>query len=152
MGAPQSSFDQKATQDVIDVVEAELVSIVENYMAVTATELLAYFDGPAPSGDETTLEDVLNNRWLLVHELVEISELKKMGLRISAQLLWDHEEEVDLAHMTATEYELQLAHQAGDNNWVSRRLQGVYGWMQDESTVEVLKERCRQLLSRFSEL
>ncbi|MEM2108530.1 MAG: hypothetical protein QXL10_04525, partial [Candidatus Bathyarchaeia archaeon] len=49
---------------------------------VSAQEFVDYMTGEIFSEDTTTLEDVLGNEYLLVHELVEINELKKMGLTI----------------------------------------------------------------------
>ena len=85
----------------IDEVEQQLMGAVSNYSKITAEELIAYFDGPAPSGDTTTLNDILNNRWLLTHEIIELSELKNMGFNISIKFLHSQTLEVDLAHIIA---------------------------------------------------
>ncbi len=41
-------------------------------------ELIDYFEGEAPSGDTITLDNVLQSKWLLIHEIIELNELKKM--------------------------------------------------------------------------
>ena len=56
---------------------------------VLPTELFEYFAGDTPSGDKTTLDDVLSNRWLLLHEIAEIKHLKIKGHQISGKLLWE---------------------------------------------------------------
>jgi len=46
---------------------------------VSTQEFYDYSTGETFSGGTTTLKDVLGNEHLLVHELVEITELKKKG-------------------------------------------------------------------------
>lgn len=38
-----------------------LQPIVVDYQQISADELISYFDGPAPSGDDTTLSDILES-------------------------------------------------------------------------------------------
>jgi len=44
---------------------------------ISSKEFHEYMTGETPAGDTITLEDVLCNEFFMVHEVVEISELKK---------------------------------------------------------------------------
>lgn len=89
----------------------------------TAKELFDYMTGDTFSGDKTTLEDVLGNEYLLVHELVEVNELKKLGRTINKRVIVDSPKAVIYsAHLTAMEAELIYALRKRDYSWVKIRL------------------------------
>ncbi|NIW11222.1 MAG: hypothetical protein GWN33_12220, partial [Gammaproteobacteria bacterium] len=54
---------------------------------VSAKEFYDWMTGEIFSEDITTLRDVLGNEYLMIHELVEISELKKMGRKIDKRVI-----------------------------------------------------------------
>ncbi|MCE7737581.1 MAG: hypothetical protein GPJ54_22010 [Candidatus Heimdallarchaeota archaeon] len=137
-------------QSEINRVEKILCGKVDAYQNVAVEELISYFDGPAPSGDTTTLSDILENQWLFIHELIELSELKKMNLPISHRLFKTHPNEVDVAHITATEYELKFAAEGNDYNWISLRMKDVNSWLEDETMPLNLKIRCEKLIEDYS--
>lgn len=134
----------------IDHIEIILEKEPIDYHHISAGELIEYFTGPAPSGDLTTLSDVLENRWLLIHELVELSELKKLNLEIFSSLLRTHPVEVDYAHIIAMESELKFANQGGNHEWVIRRVRGIKSWLVDDEKMPTdLKTRCHQLIEKY---
>ena len=139
-------------QDQINKIETILITTVVGYQNISAHQLVDYFDGPAPSGDVTTLQDVLDNRWLLIHELIELSELKNMGLKISAELLTTHPNGVDIAHVTATEYELKFAKEGNDLDWVRMRIGGINAWLEDSTMPVDLILKCQDLMQEYSTL
>lgn len=116
---------------------------------IHAYELIAYFDGDAPSGDSITLEMVFQSKWLLIHELVEISELKKQGLLISSELLVTKPLLVFDAHLIATEWEFSLALQESSNDWIKKRLKDVRGWLEDPSLPLYQSAKCQKLLQKY---
>lgn len=117
---------------------------------IKAEELIAYFEGDAPSGDTTTLEQVLQSKWLLVHELVEISELKKQGYTIIFDLLVSKPTVVFQAHLIATDWEFQLARKEADNEWIKKRLNDVKNWSEDPNLKSSSSSKCRELLQKYS--
>ena len=129
------------------------VKDVGNLLGITdigVDDLASYFDTESPYGDTTTLEDVTSSKWLLVHELYEIHELKKMGFEISGKLLYSNPEEVNTAHVAATKVELEMAFADGDTEWVKLRLRDVRNWVEDpDMTAEQLKS-CEFLLERYA--
>jgi len=79
--------------------------------------------GEILSDDVTTLRDVLGNEYLMVHELVEISELKKMGREIDKRVIIDSPKEIRYkAHFFAQEFEMNYAMAKKDYFWVKIRL------------------------------
>ncbi|MHA1127228.1 MAG: hypothetical protein ACTSO7_17890 [Candidatus Heimdallarchaeota archaeon] len=118
---------------------------------IFASELIAYFEGEAPSGDVISLQDILNSSWLLIHELVEINELKKKGLEISSKLLFTHSEVVFETHLIATEWELKLAAKGDDLDHVKNRIKDVKTWLEDPTLSSQLKKKCNDLLLRLKD-
>lgn len=116
---------------------------------VTPDELREYFAGETPTGDTTTLNDVVSNKWLLVHELVELKQLKLKGFEISRRLVWDRFEDVLEAHFVATETELDLALKHNDLDWVLKRIGTVESWLEDPDLAERFRTRCERLLEEY---
>lgn len=82
-----------------------------------------YMTGEIFSDDPTTLDDVLGNEYLMVHETAEISELKKMGRQIDKRVIVGSPKTVIYdAHFTAMELELDYALFKKDYFWVKIRL------------------------------
>ena len=90
---------------------------------VSAREFYDYMTAEIFSDDPTTLQDVLNNEYILIHELVEISELKKQGRRIDTRVIMETPKiPFYTAHLNAMETELQYALHKRDTYWAKIRL------------------------------
>lgn len=90
---------------------------------VSSQEFYDYMTGEIFSEDTTTLDDVLGNEYLMVHELVEISELKKMGRIINKKVIVESPKMVIYeAHLQARETELTYALYKKDYFWIKVRL------------------------------
>jgi hypothetical protein len=75
------------------------------------------------SDDPTTLQDVLNNEYIMIHELVEISELKKTGRKIDKRAIMETPKiPLYTAHFNAMETELKYALHKRDTYWAKIRL------------------------------
>ena len=116
---------------------------------VNAEELLEYFSGDTPTGDKTTIDDVISNPWLLLHELAELKHLKLRGFVISRKLVWDNYLDVLEAHIAATGVELKMATKHGDREWVSMRVQLIPTWLEDPEISETLRNALQNLLDSF---
>jgi hypothetical protein len=90
---------------------------------VSAREFHDYMTGEIFSDDPTTLKDVLGNEFLIVHELSEMSELKRMGRAIDKRVIVDSPKTVIYeAHFKAMELELEYAMFKKDYYWAKFRL------------------------------
>jgi len=90
---------------------------------ISAQELYDWVTGDIFSEDIATLRDVLGNEFLMIHELVEISELKKMDIKINKRVIMDSPKEViRKAHFLAQEFEMNYALKKKDYSFVKLRL------------------------------
>jgi hypothetical protein len=115
---------------------------------ITAEELMEYFSGPTPYGDTTTLASVIENPWLMLHELAELSVLKSMGHVISRHLVWQNTHDVLKAHASATELEITLAIEHRDIDWINQRVKTIRSWLDDPGLASDLKSRYKRLVER----
>lgn len=113
-------------------------------------ELIEYFSGKTPSDDMTTLEDVLSHRWLLLHELAELKNLKHKGYRISRTLVWEHYEDVLDAHIIATTLELRMALEYNDVDWVKARVRLIPSWLEDPNVSQNFRKACETLTKEYT--
>ncbi|MGB9718100.1 MAG: hypothetical protein ACPL4E_06620 [Thermoproteota archaeon] len=125
-----------------------------SYLAeeVSTQEFYDYLTGETFSGDTTTFKDVLGNEYLLVHELAEITELKKKGLTINKRVIVDSPKNMIYdAHLTAMEAELNYALHEKDYFWIKARLKQ-YGESildTDPSLPREMRARAERLLEKF---
>ena len=129
----------------------QLYYVAEN---VRAEEFYDYMTGEMFSDDITTLRDVLDNEFLMVHELVEISELKKMGRTINKRTIMESPKTMIYeAHFTGMEYELNYALLKRNYSWVEKRLKDHHLVLIDDPHLpEELKPRGKAILERFRKL
>jgi hypothetical protein len=122
---------------------------------VSAKEFYDYMTGEIFSEDPTTLKDVLGNEFLMVHELSEISELKKMGRIIDKRVTVDSPKTVMYkAHFKAMELELEYALFKKDYYWAKFRLkQHKESVLEDDPNLpESLRPRGEEIFHRFNSL
>jgi hypothetical protein len=90
---------------------------------VSAKEFYDYMTGEIFSDDSTTLRDVLGNEYIMIHELAEISELKKIGRKIDKHVIMETPKiPFYTTHLNAMETELKYALYKGDTYWTKIRL------------------------------
>lgn len=121
---------------------------------VSAREFSDYLTGDTFSRDTTTLRDVLGNKFLMIHELIEIGELKKAGRTINKKAITESPKEaVYDAHFTAFEAELNYALQSGDTYWAKLRLTQHKTSIRDDANLpKELRPRADMLLRKFDKL
>jgi hypothetical protein len=119
--------------------------------AVTSREMITYFDGEAPSGDTTTLRDAVNQRWLMIHEIIEVSELRRRHLNISASILRNHAREVHECHLVASRIEFGLARQENDSEWLRTRVPLIRSWRNDDGMTDEIWTKYLELEREFRE-
>jgi hypothetical protein len=113
---------------------------------VTADQLWEYFETDLPVPD-ISLGDVILNPFLVVHELVEIDEVLKMGLAITKYVIVRNPEKVDDAHLTAARIELMVAERFRATEHIRDRIGNIEKWTVDETLSEDRKTEYRRLLA-----
>ncbi len=139
-------------EDKIEVTKKALQSINYAVKEVTAQEFHDYMTGEIFSEDSTTLDDVLGSEYLMVHELVEINELRKMARTIDKRVIVDSPKTVIYdAHLTAMETELEYALHKKDYFWVKIRLRHHKESVLDDdpNLPEEMRPRAEALFERF---
>jgi hypothetical protein len=118
---------------------------------VSVQEFYDFMTGENFSDDTTTLKEVLENEYLMVHELVEISELKKMGRKIDKRVIVDSLKEVIYkAHFFAQEFEMNYALAKKDYSWVRLRLGHHRNVLNDDPNLpEKLKPLAQTIYDKF---
>jgi len=139
---------------IIKVNEA-LRQIGHRQVNVSAREFHDYMTAEIFSDDPTTLRDVLGNECIMIHELVEIDELKRIGRRIDKHVIMKTPKiPFYTAHFDAMETELKCALQKGDTYWVKIRLrmhrESVLG--DDPNLPEELRPRAQEMYEQYRRL
>ncbi len=115
---------------------------------VTPEDLISYFQATTFEKNTTTLDDVLKNPFLLIHELVEINELKQRGLRITKNVIIKNVDTVYEAHLIATDVELTVAYEAKALQYLKNRRRDIESWLEDPLLPQRLYSRCEDLLQK----
>lgn len=122
---------------------------------VSAKEFHDYMTGEIFSDDPTTLQDVLNNEYIMIHELVEISELKKIGRKIDKHVIMETPKiPFYTAHLNAMETELKYALYKRDTYWAKIRLrQHKESVVDDDPNLpEELRPRAEEIYEKYRRL
>ncbi len=115
--------------------------------SATADDLVAWFSADTAYPD-ISLDEVLDIPLLVVHELVEISEVKRMGLSLTKDVILKNPEAVDRAHCLATLAELRMAVELGNLEHVQRRIRSIEDWVNDPLSTD----ECRAEYARILDL
>lgn len=112
----------------------------------SVADLKAWFEADTPFED-SCLDDIIGNPFLVIHELVEIDEVLKKGLQIGKRTIVDNLEKVDEAHLKAATIELWIAFTLGDREHISSRLPDIKRWIEDSTVTPRQKKKYRRLLA-----
>ncbi|MDD1770530.1 MAG: hypothetical protein LUO79_05540 [Methanomassiliicoccales archaeon] len=113
---------------------------------VTADQLWSWFETDLPFPD-IELGEVIVDPLTVIHELVEIDEVLKMGLSITKDVIIKHPAQVDDAHWTAARVELKVAEMIGAFDHIEERIGSMEKWCVDHSLPEKRRAEYRQLLA-----
>jgi len=117
---------------------------------VTLEELVNWFDVQTAYPD-LSLDQVLRKPLLIVHEIAELAEVKRMGLPIACDTILKNRSRVYEAHLRAFEVELALAKRVHDLAHIRERLREVENWTTDPLLPRRLRPRCRNLHAQAEE-
>ena len=116
---------------------------------MTAEDLVQWFEADTPYDQDFGLEEAIAIPLIVVHELVEIENVKQMGLRLTKDVIINNLNKVDDAHLKATEIELQLAKSTKNVGHIRDRLKDINTWINDPSVTPENKESYRRLHARY---
>lgn len=113
---------------------------------VTADQLWEWFETDLPFPD-ISLGEIVLNPLLVVHELVEIDEVLKMGLAITKDVIMRNPEKVDDAHLIAAKIELLVARNLGAAEHIKERIANIENWALDKTISEGRRADYHRLLA-----
>ncbi len=119
---------------------------------ISPVEFLEYLTGETPADDTMTLNEILSNDFLMIHEVIEISELKKKGIPVNKHTCLNYPRAVYEAHLTATKFELTHALNKKDSEWLKLRMRHIQQWLNDENMPKDLAHRCRSMATKVAKL
>jgi GNAT superfamily N-acetyltransferase len=96
--------------------------------------------------------EILRNRLMVAHEVVEIAQLKQMALRITQDVVVRNIEQVYRAHLKATQVELEIAAAMGAYDHIQDRLRVLEDWTGDPLVPMSLREDYENLPVRAKQL
>ncbi len=143
-------MDEKYLQELVEEVSKILSKYGYNQTNVKAKDLINYFSIDTQTGDTTTLSDIVVHKLLLLHEIVELNELKRNEIPISEEIFHQHNNEVLKAHVTATEWEFLISKEMDNQNWINKRLSLVEMWIKESNFSPTLEERLRKIILKYS--
>jgi hypothetical protein len=98
---------------------------------VSAADFELWFRADTPYPD-IGIEDVIQNPLLVVHEIVEIDEIKRMGLDMSKKdVIISNLELVDRAHLKAAQIEIEIAYAMKNRAHLAERVHDIGNWSKD---------------------
>jgi hypothetical protein len=106
----------------------------------SAEGIARWFDADTMCPDKT-LDEVLGNPWLVVHEIVEIDAIKKAGLALTKEVMVVHPDEVDRAHCEASRIELKIATKDKDAAHFGDRILDIRRWSKDPNVLPGMRTR-----------
>ena len=112
----------------------------------TAEDLIEWLETELPIPD-IALGDVLIDPLLVVHELVEMDELLKMGLTLAKDVIKNNPEKVDDAHLKAAAVEMKIAHSIGAAEHLRGRIKDMESWCVDKALSENRRANYCRLLT-----
>jgi hypothetical protein len=112
----------------------------------TTEDLIEWFDTELPIPD-IALDDIVIDPLLVVHELVEIDEMLKMGLTLAKDIIKKNPEKVDDAHLKAAEIEMRIAHSIGAAEHLRDRIKDIESWCVNKALSESRRADYRRLLT-----
>jgi len=105
---------------------------------VSAEDMAKWFAADTLYPD-ITLDEVLKNPWLVVHEIVEIDAVKRAGLVLTKDVIVTHPEEVDRAHLEAAIVELKIATKNMDKAHLKDRIPNIRSWSKDPQVLPEMR-------------
>jgi|SRR3989339_955079 len=135
--------------------DADIKNAVENARALlrkhgydcgtTVEDFVLWFQADTPYDQGGEFDAVIHNPLLVAHELVEIENVKAMGLKLTKDVIVKNMQMVDDAHLKATRIELDLAICLKDVQHIGERLDHIRMWLDDPSVTCENKEQYRRL-------
>lgn len=117
-----------------------------------AEQFYAFLTGGKISNKNVTFRDIIGNEYLMVHVVVEISELIRMGIKIDTKTVSSADaEKLYEAHLRAADYEMGYAMLIEDYYWMKHRLEFLANMIEEDKNLpESLKPVASKIYDNFT--
>ena len=115
---------------------------------VSWDDLLIYLSAYTYKDDKYRIDDILGNDYLLLHEIYEISCLKREGLRIDRNVIIKNREAVYQCHLRAMDFEIGRACEEGKIEHVRRRIKDLKSYLIDPYLPENLRNEVKKIIEK----
>ena len=151
MKSPAFPEVREAIEYRLEQINELLGELEYEYEEYTAQEFYDYLSGEIFCGDKVTLLDIIGNEYLMIHHVIETSELKKMGLKLDAETgKRSPTESMYKAHLFAVDYELNYALLLEDYYWLKHRLSYHEEFLKNDSNMpRTLKPQAEEILRNY---
>ena len=116
---------------------------------VTPEEIVEYLNADKYQNDIYTLQSVLSNEYLILHEILEVCCIKKRGVEISKNVIMDNRELVYMCHLEAIDGELEYAWKMRDYEWIKKRVTDIESYIDDPALPQNLRKKVRELIEKW---
>ncbi|RLG84660.1 MAG: hypothetical protein DRO40_00505 [Thermoprotei archaeon] len=115
-------------------------------------EFITYLTAASYEADSFTIKDILDNKYLLIHELIEITILKNKGYSINKEIFKKAFPDSYEAHLDAIDLELHVAFKNEDFDWVRRRINDLRTYLNDPLLPIHLIDKVKNIINRYRAL
>lgn len=119
---------------------------------ISADDLRRYAEADTFYPSAITWEEILEDELIVAHEIVEVAELKDMGLKIRKDVLLKNVNEVYEAHLKAAQVEVELAKKMRDYDHIQRRAKAFQSWTEDPLVPPELEDQYEQLYAKVNQV
>jgi len=119
---------------------------------VTSEEFLRYVTAPTLTGDTTKLEDILENDFLMIHEIIEICKFKELGISIDRNIFLRNPDLAYELHLEAMKIELDYARRKNDLEWIRKRVNDLESYLDDPNLPASLRKICLKIIKDYMEI
>ncbi len=116
---------------------------------VTPEEIITYLNADTYENDKYKIDSILENEYLILHEILEIYCLKKKGLKITENVIVNNWSEVYDCHLNAIDGELEYAKKMNDEMWIKNRVKDLESYLEDPFLPEKLREKVMKLIEKW---
>ena len=122
------------------------------YCNAEPDEFITYLTATSYETDSFTTRDILDNKYLLIHELIEITILKSKGYSIDKEVFKKAFPDSYEAHLDAIDLELYIASKNGDFDWIKRRINDLRTYLDDPLLPIHLVDKVKNIINRYRAL
>ena len=127
--------------------------VLERYFPnaqVSWDELLLYLSAYKYEDDKCGIDDIFKNDYLLLHEIYEISCLKRKGLKIDRDVIIKNREITYECHLRAMDFEIGKACEEDETEHVRRRIEDLKSYLTDPHLPENLRKEVKKIIEKYA--